>query len=184
MNRKIIRRKTRPEAFEQKLSPAQLSELRSWCAKLGYGGAKEFAKQEWKLQLSVGALHRWYHKDDSELTLSMIASGATMNRRIVAAYEENPAPEMATLVALIKTLIMQLSVQGAADPAMLELANQLFKSALDYLKEQGKGEDRKLEREKYELLKKKAEQADAAKQVIQSTLSPQEQRQRLKEILQ
>lgn len=147
---KTLKRKTRAEAFEQKLSAEQLSQLRSWCNVQGFVQAIETARRAFGLTVSKSALARWYHKDDEELILGTIASGAAMNRQITAAYEENPAPEMTTLVSLIKTLVMQLSVQGAADPSMLELANQLFKSSLDYLKEQGKSEDRKLEREKYQ----------------------------------
>lgn len=180
---KTLKRKTRPEAFEQKLSAQQLSQLRSWCNSLGYVQAAEMATKEFGLAISKSAVARWFHRDDQELILGTIASGAAMNREITSAYEKNPAPDMATLVSLIKTLVMTLSVRGAADPSMLELANQLFKSSLDYLKEQGRSEDRKLEREKYELLKKKAEQADAARDVIESTLSPEEQRRRLREIL-
>lgn len=150
MSRKIIRKKTRPEAFEHDLSPEQLSQLRSWCTKKGFAEAVALAQAEWQLQTSMGALSRWYHKDDAEATLAMIASGAAMNREITSAFEQNPAPEMKTLVSMIKTLIMSLQVKGTLDPAMLELANTLFKSALDYLKEEGKTEDRQLARQKFE----------------------------------
>ena len=183
MPRKYQTRKTRPEAFEHGLSSQQLSALRKVCTEQGFVAGLESARMDLNLKISLGSLHRWYHKDDTEIVLAGIATGAHMNAQISDAFKKNPAPDMATLVNVIKTLVMQLSVQGAANPSMLELANTLFKSALDYVKEQGKAEDRKLEREKFALLLKKAERADATEKVLtDDDLSPAEREQRIKEI--
>jgi len=176
-------KKTRPEAFEHGLSSEQLAQLRQWCAKDGFSSAASQMFNAWGIRRSPAAIHRWYHKDDSDLVLSMIASGAAMNRKLDDAYKSNPAPAMERLVDVFKTLVMTLQVQGAADPEQLETANQLFKSALEFLKEQGKAEDRKLEREKFDLLKRKAAQAEQTEKVLTNAdLSPEDRARRIQEI--
>lgn len=147
---KITRKKTRPEAFEHALSPEQLSQLYIWCT-AGFQVARLNAAQEWGLKVGKTALARWYHKDDNLKVLAFISSGAHMTRQIEAAYQENPAPEIETLIKLCKTLVMQLSVQGATDPQQLQVANSLFGSVLEFLKIQEKAEDRKLNRDKFQI---------------------------------
>lgn len=183
--RKIITKKTRPEAFELRdaLSPEQQSALQSFLDSHTYEQAIPWAKKQFGLVIAAGALHRFYHKHDALKVLSVIASGAAMNRKLDAAYEQNPAPDFARLVQLFKTLILDFSINGANEPGKLELANALFKSALDYLKEQGKQEDRALNERKVVLLEKKAAQADATEQVLgDAKLSPAERAARIKEI--
>lgn len=117
----------------------------------------------------------------------MIATGARMNKDLDVAFEQNPAPEIERLIQVSKTLIATLQVQGLANPDMLTLANAMQKTVLDYAsgKTRAELEVRKLEQQerKIVLLEKKAAAFDQAKDVISSTMTPEEQRQRLKEIL-
>jgi hypothetical protein len=150
MSEKSKRRKTRGEAFENTLSPEQLSRLYAWCSSGTFKTAQANAAQEWNVTISVKQLNRWFHKDDDLKVLSFIATGAHMNRQIEEAYCKTPAPHIDTLVRLAKTLVMQLSVQGATDPDKLEVANSLFRSVLEVLKLEQKAEEFSFEREKFE----------------------------------
>lgn len=143
-----LRKKTRPEAFEHGLTPEQLSQLYVWCGR-GFKVAQANALQEWGLKVGPKALHRWFHKDDGLKVLSFIASGASMNQKIEEAYQQNPEPAVETLVKLCKTLVMQLSVQGATDPEKLKAANFLFGNVLDFLKIQEKAKDREFNEIKF-----------------------------------
>jgi DNA-binding phage protein len=148
MSEKTIRRKTRAEAFENSLTPEQLSQLYVWCGR-GFKVAQLNAFQEWGLKLSPKMLNRWFHKDDDLKVLSFIASGASMNQKIEEAYQRNPEPQIETLVKLAKTLVMQLSVQGATDPEKLKAANFLMGNVLDFLKIQEKAKDRAFNETKF-----------------------------------
>ena len=184
--RKFVRKKTRPEAFEHSCTPEQLSALRAVVEKEGFQAAADRSRELCGLQVSITALHRWYHKGDEELVLGCIASGAALNRKLDAAYQENPAPEIERLMELNKTLIMQLSVHGAANPALLEIAVTLQRSVLDWVKVEQKRAELKLSREKFEF--------DAAKACLaklpdlkavsdQPKLSPDEKAAAIRQIL-
>lgn len=82
--------------------------------------------------------------------LDRIATGATLSRDISRQFSAHPAPETEQLVKLLRVLVMQLSVQSQADPALLDLVNPLMRSILDFAKIQEKQQDRDLERQKFE----------------------------------
>lgn len=119
--------------------------------------------------------------------LSQIASGARQHQEVKSAFARNPAPEIETLVKLHQVLIMQLSTQSLENPELVKLADQLTRTVMEFISGQtrAKIEERKLDQgeRKIVLLEKKAAAFDQAKEVVQSTLTPEEQRLRLKEIL-
>lgn len=119
--------------------------------------------------------------------LSQIASGARQHHEVQKSFEKNPAPELETLIKLHRVLIMQLSTQAVEDPELLKLTDQLTRTVMEFISGQTKHglEQQKisLAERRVSLLEKKAAAFDAAKEVFTSTLSPEEQRQRLKEIL-
>lgn len=82
--------------------------------------------------------------------LGNIASGSKMGAEIEAAFRRNPEPAIATLVSFIKRLILQLNIEGSANPELLETANTLFKSLMDYLKVEQKGQELRLRREEFQ----------------------------------
>lgn len=106
-------------------------------------------------KVSAGRLSEWWSEQCSqrlqERLLGQIASGATLNRKLDQAFSENPSPQLEGIITLLKHLVMQLSVQGQADPKMLELVVQLMRPIMEFFKEQGKNRDRKLDQEKFEL---------------------------------
>lgn len=112
--------------------------------------------------------------------LGNIATGSRMNAEIEAAFAENPEPKLETLVSYYKRLILTLQVEGTLKPELLEIANAGFKHLMDFLKVEQKAAELSLSREKFEDMKTRL---DSAREVVQSTLTPEEQRERLREIL-
>ncbi len=108
-----------------------------------------------------------------------IASGGRMNKELDQAYEKNPAPEIDRLIQVTKTLIMSLQVKGAADPAMLGLANSMQSTVLDYLsgltKAQFKERELKLKEDKFrsEFCERILDQAlrETAERIANSSMS-------------
>lgn len=70
--------------------------------------------------------------------LAQIASGARQCKDVDAAFAKHPAPGLETLIGLFKVLIMQLTTVGASDPEMLKLADQLSRTALEFINGQTK----------------------------------------------
>ena len=81
--------------------------------------------------------------------LGSIASGAQTVQRVESEFAKNAPPELATLIRLLQVLIMELSTQAFADPALLELVASLMKPVLEFAKLTEKREDRALDREKF-----------------------------------
>ncbi|MEI8289814.1 MAG: hypothetical protein WCH99_10100 [Verrucomicrobiota bacterium] len=65
--------------------------------------------------------------------LQQIASGAQQCREVEAQFGSNPAPELDTLIKLHRVLILNLTTQGNADPELLKLADQLTRTALEFV---------------------------------------------------
>lgn len=112
--------------------------------------------------------------------LAQISTGARQVKEMEARFAKNPAPELDILIRLYRVLILKLSTQSEADPALMELATAMTKQAMDFEKLQIKRSELDLNREKFEELRK--QNADA-KEVVHSTLTPAEQNARLREIL-
>ena len=70
--------------------------------------------------------------------LAQIASGARQCKEVEKQFGKNPAPELDTLIKLHRVLILQLSTQGNADPEFLKLADQLMRTALEFVSGQTK----------------------------------------------
>lgn len=119
--------------------------------------------------------------------LSQITNGARQSAEVEQQFRKNPAPQLDTIIKLHRVMIMQLATQSVDNPELIEVTNSLTKTVMDFVSGQTKAdlEKQKLAQgeRKLVLLEKKAAAFDQAKDVIQSQLSPEEQRQRLKEIL-
>lgn len=118
-----------------------------------------------------------------ERLFDMIATGGRMNADLDKAFARNPAPEIARLNQVVKTLVMSLQVQGTANPELLELATQLYRTVLEFAKLEAKQRDQSLAERRVELLEKKAAQSDATEKVLSDAeLTPEQREQRIKEI--
>lgn len=115
-----------------------------------------------------------------------IASGGRMNQELDTAYRENPAPDIERLIQVSKTLIMTLQVQGAANPKLLTLANNMQQTVLTYLSGRTKAElesaKLKLGERKIVLLEEAAERARRTEEVLDANVSAEEQAKRIREI--
>src|ERR1039458_9262786 len=70
--------------------------------------------------------------------LGRIASGARQVSAVEQQFGKNPAPELETLIKLHRVLILQLSTQGNANPEFLKLADQLMRTAMEFISGQTK----------------------------------------------
>jgi hypothetical protein len=138
--------------------------------------------------VSLQRLSEWWERQQAEMAeaalLQQIATGAELHRKVKTQFATDAPPELQTLIDLHRVLIMQLSAQAATNPKMLELADRSMRTVMDYFSGQTKAklEDRKLNlSERRVVLMEK--QLKEVKVVAESTLSAEQQRQRLKEIL-
>lgn len=81
---------------------------------------------------------------------NLVASGGRMNKELDAAFAKNPAPEIAQLIRVVKTLVMSLQLQGETNPEMLDLGNSMLKTVLDFAKLETKREEVKLAVDKHQ----------------------------------
>jgi hypothetical protein len=70
--------------------------------------------------------------------LGDIVSGSAKCREIDEAFRKNPAPELESIIKLLKVLIMQLATSGLADKESLKLADQFTRTALEFISGQTK----------------------------------------------
>jgi hypothetical protein len=118
---------------------------------------------------------------------NLVLSGGRMNAELDAAFARNPAPSIEQLIKVTKTLIGSLQVQGVANPEMLSLANSMQATVLNFVSGQTRAEIEKqkleISREKLDLLKRQAAQAEATESTLANAAMTDEQRaQRIKEI--
>jgi hypothetical protein len=127
-------RKTRPEAFEHQLDDAQLAQLRDACLRSGFDAGVKMAAELWQIKTSVGALHRWYHKQDSDKILRTVARSAGIASAIqdeVAANPQDPLKACAHAIGSMALTVMA----GQATREEMEMALEMFQAATDYQKE-------------------------------------------------
>ncbi|MDE2105326.1 MAG: hypothetical protein KGL39_49325 [Patescibacteria group bacterium] len=84
-----------------------------------------------------------------ERILQLVASGSAQCQEVDRAFAKNPEPQLESLIKLLKTLIFQLTIKGAADPDALSLANQLTTTVCNFVSSQTKAvqKNRELDRE-------------------------------------
>jgi hypothetical protein len=124
--------------------------------------------------ISLSSLSQWWSarqtQKQTDQLFHLIASGGRMNKELDQAYASNPAPAIAQLINVTKTLVMSLQVKGAADPKLLNLANSMQQTVLLYLSAETKAalEQQKLglQERRIELLEKKAAAYDRAAQAL------------------
>ena len=74
----------------------------------------------------------------TEALLGQIASGAQQCQQIDKAFQKNPAPQLEMAIKVFKVLIMQLATKGTAAPDFLRLADQLMRTAIEFISGQTK----------------------------------------------
>ena len=90
------------------------------------------------LKVSLSRLSAWWQARQSareqQRVLDKITSGRQRCDEIESELQEHPAPELDTLIKLHKVLILHLSSQGVADPALLKLADNMLDRVIGYAK--------------------------------------------------
>lgn len=128
--------------------------------------------------VSVSRLGAWWGRQQEQRLqdqiLQRIASGSDTCTQIEREFTRHPAPEMETLLKVLRVMIMNLSLHGQAQPELLQLAGNLLKPVMEHLKIQERGKDRELEERRVKLLENKAAQADQAREVTESNLTPEQ----------
>lgn len=138
-----------------------------------FGGPEKLSLAEAQSRLaalgcsvSTGRLSEWWAARQTrtaiDQALASVATGARMGREIEAAFAKNPAPELKLLVSLVKNLILNLTLKGAADPDALAAASELMKRVLDFAKLEAKDRDLALTERRVALLEQQAEKVRAA----------------------
>ncbi len=82
--------------------------------------------------------------------LGQIVSGNQHCEQIEKQFSKNAAPGLETLIKLHRVLILQLSTQASADPALLELVSAAMKPVMEFAKLQTKQEENALLRSKFQ----------------------------------
>ena len=138
--------------------------------------------KEESCSVALSTLSRWLESARGsaaqERMLNLVASGSAHCQELDRAFSANPAPELETLIRLFKVLILKLTTEGAADPKQLRMADQLSRTALEFINGQTKANFKKIELEqaerKLQIAEKRAAQAEATEKVLTSTLTPEE----------
>ena len=70
--------------------------------------------------------------------LGQITTGAAQVRAVEKQFAKDPAPELETLIKLHRVLILKLSTAGNLDPELLKMADQLMRTAMEFVSGQTK----------------------------------------------
>ena len=164
-------RKARSDARLKTLPKDRQEQLWQWInGTEGYKGARRLAREQWGLQTSVTALSEFYSWFALSRHLEEAATFADELKKTLGQLPElNLNEEQVNLAAQVA---FELEAIKAKD------FDRFF--ALRKLRQ--KDSEMTLEREKFELLKRKAEQADQAEKIVESSATPEEKQQRLRAI--
>jgi hypothetical protein len=104
--------------------------------------------------------------------LAQIASGARQTAEVEKQFAKNPAPALETITKLYRVLIMQLTTKSVDHPELIEVANHMTKTVMDFVSGQTKAEIEKskinLAERRVKLLEAKAAAFDKVKEAVSS----------------
>ncbi len=153
---------------------------------LTYAQAQARLERDHGLRISISALHRWWRRRGQrkirEVVLRNITAGAEATRQIAGLAERQGVPDLDQLISWVRVLIANLATRPDAKVDVEGLV-QLIRPAMEWAKIRQRGEQLEMDREKLELLKRKAAAAEAAEAVAGDTeLTPEQKMQRFREI--
>lgn len=115
--------------MESATPPKTLADMQQWLAQEGVV----------VVQSTIGRfLESLRSRRAQERVLGLVATGSQQCKELDSAFAKNPAPQLETLIKLFKTLIMQLTLKGAAAPELLSLANHLTMTVCEFISGQTK----------------------------------------------
>lgn len=165
-------RKARSDAWHAGLSVAQQQQAWELCQTLGLKGAAPVIAQEFGLGRapSDSALSRWWSEWPLRRAFLDFGSVAEEAKR---ALREMPDIGLETgQIEAVGQAVFTATAVKLQDPEMFATLRKLGQ----------KDRELTLDRERFELLKRKAEQAEAAEGVTRSDLSPEEKQARYRQI--
>lgn len=119
--------------------------------------------------------------------LAKITSGARQAEEVEKQFAKNPAPALETIIKLHRVLALQLATQSEDNPELMDAANTLTKTVMDYVSGQTKADLKKQEialgERRVKLLEQKAAAFDQAKGVMaDQKLTEAERASRMREL--
>ena len=129
------------------------------------------------LSISQSRLSTWWAARQSQLSrnkvLADITSGSRDCKSFREQFENNPAPDMRTIVNLYQVLVMQFSTRAEVDPKLLQLADSMMRTAMEYNSGQTRAELEKrrldLAERRVKLLEAKAAAYDRAQAILKNS---------------
>lgn len=162
-------------------------DLEQWLIKEGitYAACVRRISDKYGDTVTVKQLHRWYrnrqHRQLKETILRNITAGAEATRQIRAQAEKHSVPDLDALISWVRVLIANLATRPDATVDVESLTG-LIRPALEWAKIQRQDQQLALDREKLDLLKRKAEIAERAEGVLKDeTLTPEQKMARFRE---
>lgn len=178
-------RKTRGDATHL---AAYDDDLDAWLCQenLTYAQAATRLHERHGVDATVKQLHRWYQRHTEgqlrERVLRNITTGAEAVRQIRTQAQAHGIPQLDELIGWVRVLIANLATRPDAEVNVVALT-RLIQPAIDWARLQTRHQELDLDRERLELLKRKAEMADAAKAVTEAAdLTPEERMDRIKAV--
>jgi DNA-binding phage protein len=125
-------------------------------------------------------LARHRDQDERDRMLMGIASGAEKCRELDEAFAANPAPELALIVKLLKTLVINMGLNPQTPADLYDRAIKLLKPVTEFAKLEAKREDLKLAERRVAILEQR--ESKAREIIGDQTLTPEQQTAKFREI--
>ena len=171
--------------IKSKLDP-YAEELFEWLVveKCKLAEAQARLKEKYNLHISSGRLSGWLENQQQARLQDRLLASVTTGARFVSDVEkrfgDSPPPELNSVMKLVRVLVLELAVRGQAQPELLTLVNNLIGRCLQYESHATTVAQAALDREKFEFLKLKYEQAQAT--VAEPSITEEERAARIREI--
>lgn len=155
------------------LTEAQQAELADLLlGGMPYHKAQAFVESEWGVRVAISAFTPFWDRYCAPAFLARRAKAVGLADEVAQVAEARPGRFDEATVAALKQLAFEMSVSPTADPKAVKA---YFTLLLKY-------RDQDLEERRVALLEKKAAQADQAKDVVASALSPEEKQLKIRQI--
>jgi hypothetical protein len=174
--------KERADSLRGRLSPDLRVQVDEWLfsEQAAYGVVRERLAAA-GVKTGISALARYYEKRMEErLYEQIVVQSAKAANKLVTEVERNPAQVQPVLMELVSRIALQEAMRG--NNLDVDRLMGLVRMMTDGQKLELQRNRLGIDREKLELLKQKAAQADAAKAVAQGTLTAEEKMGRFREI--
>lgn len=162
-------------------------DLEAWLVKEGitYAAAVGRISEKYGEAVTIKQLHRWLRlrnqKALKETILRNVTAGAEATRQIHSLAQRHGVPDLDALISWVRVLIANLATRPDAS-VDVESLTSLIRPAIEWAKIQRKDQELAMDREKLELLKRKAALAEQAEGIVKDeSLTPDQKMARFRE---